>query len=208
MRSINVLSVLAVLCLLCASASLVSAQENEAAILVGRLNTGDKGLQSSQVVKTAFDGATMYQINYARRFVDGQVASLHWEFLVAGAPTTNVKGTNLLLPRNYSTLFLTPGVKLKLFPNGGFSPYGVFGIGYGRYTSSQDLSNGQPNTGDRRNHTYAINYGGGIDMSLLGPLGVRGEVRDFVTGTPRLNTSLLANKQHNIQVAIGLVFRW
>lgn len=184
------------------------AQEHEVALLIGRLKAGDRGLDSLQPIRAAFDGAVSYEVNYANRMVDGELASLHWEITIVGAPNTGVKSTNLLLPKNYSSLFLTPGLKLKLFPGGGISPYIVGGVGLGRYRESDTTVGGTPNTGDRANTTWAFNFGGGVDFNLFGPVAVRGEVRDFVTGNPSFSAPFLTNKQHNVFVGGGVVVKW
>ena len=194
--------------LLAACAISTFAQENEFAVLVGGMKTGEKGLRSTQPVSAAFDGALTYEVNYARRFVDGSLASLHWEITGVGAPRTDVRSTALLLPRNYSTLFVTPGLKLKLFPGIGLSPYVAAGAGYGRYQASELLNNQQANTADREVSTWVFNYGGGVDLNVIGPLAIRGEIRDFITGSPSLNAPFLNDRQHNVTAAAGLVVRW
>jgi hypothetical protein len=207
MKTFNNRNLLAALFLVCASTVAAFAQENEIAVLVGGLKTGDKGLQSTQTIKAAFDGAVSYEINYANRILDGQLASLHWELLIAGAPKTNVKSTDLLLPRNYSSIFFTPGLKVKLFP-GGISPYAAAGLGLGRFSASDTNLNGQPNTGDRKNTTWVFNYGGGVDIPIFPHIALRGEVRDFIAGTPKLNSRLFEKREHNIFVGGGVVVRF
>ena len=200
------LSMLLPLIFACAPA--VFAQEHELALLVGRLKASDRTLDSVGQVKAAFDGAVTYQINYANRMVNGELASLHWELAITGAPRTGVKSSNVLLPRTYSTLIFTPGLKLKLFPGGGFSPYLVGGVGLGRFSQSGTNINGSPNTGDRSNTSFVFNYGGGVDLNVLGPISVRGEVRDFMTGTPSFSTPFLNDRKHNLFVGAGIVVRW
>lgn len=207
MRNICKLNLLAVLFILCASAIVASAQENEIGVLIGGLKTGDKGLQSSQTIKAAFDGAVSYELNYAHRMVDGKLASLHWELLIAGAPKTNVKSTDLLLPRNYSSIFLTPGLKVKLFP-GGISPFVAAGLGLGRFSASDTTLGGQSNPGDKNNTTWVFNYGGGVDFPIFPHVALRGELRDFIAGTPKLNSQLFEKREHNVMVAGGIVLRF
>ena len=197
---------LLLLIFVCAPA--IFAQEHELALLVGRLKASDRTLDSVAPVKAAFDGAVTYQINYANRMVNGEIASLHWELAIIAAPRTGVKSSNVLLPRTYSTLMFTPGLKLKVFPGGGFSPYLVGGAGLGRFSQSGTNINGSPNTGDRSNTSFVFNYGGGVDLNVLGPLSVRGEVRDFMTGTPSFSTPFLNDRQHNLFVGVGIVVRW
>lgn len=199
---------IAVLMILFVCTSAAYAQSSELAVLVGRIRTGDRGIQGLQPVKAAFDGAVAYELSYANRMVDGKLASLHWELTIAGAPKRDVKSTNLLLPRNYSTLFFTPGLKVKLLPGSGFSPYVVGGVGLGRYNASDTTIGGGANTADRAKTTYAVTYGGGVDFNLIGVLALRGEVRDFITGNPSFSAPFVTDKQHNLMVGAGIVLRW
>jgi hypothetical protein len=188
----------------------VFAQEHELSLLVGRLKPSDRSLSLDPLppIKTAFSGAATYQINYSKRMINGEIASLHFEIPVIVAPRTGVKSDNFLLPRTYSTLIFTPGLKLKVLPRGGFSPYIVSGIGLGRFSQSDTTINGAPNTGDRSNTTFVFNFGGGVDLNVLGPLSIRGEVRDFMTGTPSFSTPFLNDRQHNLYVGAGIVLKW
>jgi len=196
------------LLLIFVSSPAVFAQEHELALLVGRLKASDSTLNSVGQVKAAFDGAVTYQINYANRMVNGELASLHWELAIAGAPRTGVRSSNVLLPRTYSTLIFTPGLKLKIFPGGGFSPYLAGGVGLGRFSQSGTNINGSPNTGDLSNTSFVFNYGGGVDLNVLGPISVRGEARDFMTGNPSFSTPFLNDRKHNLFVGAGIVVRW
>ncbi len=208
MKITRIQSLMAVLLIAFACAPAVFAQEHEVAVLVGRIEPSDRGLRSLQTVRAALDGALSYEVNYANRMVDGELASLHWEITIVGAPRSGVGSTDLLLPKNYSSLFFAPGLKLKLFPGGGISPYIVGGVGLGRFIESDTTVGGAPNTGDRANTTWAFNFGGGVDFNLFGPVAARGEVRDFITGNPSFSTPFLTNKQHNIFVAGGVVVKW
>jgi opacity protein-like surface antigen len=200
----------ALLLLIFAFAPAVFAQEHELAVLVGRLKPSDRSLQLNpvQTVDAAFSGAATYQINYANRVVNGEVASLHFELAVIGAPRTGVKSDNFLVPRTYSTLIFTPGLKLKVLPGSGFSPYVVSGIGLGRFSLSDTNINGSPVTGDRSNTTFVFDFGGGVDLNVVGPLSIRGEVRDFIAGTPSFSTPFLNDRQHNLYVGAGIVLRF
>lgn len=204
----GILMSFAVLLFLSAGVLTAYAQQREISVLVGRMKTGDKGLQGTQTIKAAFDGAVSYEITYGRRFVDGQVAALYGELLIAGAPSTNIKVTNVVLPDSYSTLFFTPGLKLKLFPGAGVSPYIAAGLGLGRYAGSSTSASGQPVTGDQANTTWAFNYGGGVDLNVVRNFAIRGEVRDFITGKPKFTAPFFDKSQHNVNIAIGIVFKF
>ena len=188
----------------------VFAQEHELAFLVARLKPSDRtlSLNPATTVNAAFDGAVTYQVNYANRVINGEVASLHFEIAVTGAPSTGVNSSNVLLPRTYSTLIFTPGLKLKLLPGSGLSPYVVGGAGLGRFSVSDTNIAGGPVTGDRSNYSFVFNYGGGVDLNILGPISIRGEVRDFMTGTPSFSSPFLNDRQHNLFVGAGIVLRF
>ena len=200
----------ALLLLIFTFAPAVFAQEHELAFVVGRLKPSDRSLSLNpvQTADAAFSGAVTYQINYANRLINGEVMSLHFEIPIIVAPRTGVKSDNFLLPRTYSTLIFTPGLKLKVFPRAGFSPYIVSGVGLGRFSLSDTTINGAPVTGDRSNTSFVFNFGGGVDLNVLGPLAVRGEVRDFMTGTPSFSTPFLNDRQHNLYVGAGIVLKW
>jgi opacity protein-like surface antigen len=188
----------------------VFAQEHELAFVVGRLKPSDRSLSLNPIpaAETAFSGAATYQINYANRVVNGELMSLHLEVPVTVAPRTGVKSDNFFLPRTYSTVMFTPGLKLKVFPGGGISPYVVSGIGFGRFGLSDTNIDGSPVVGDRSNTSFVFNFGGGVDLNVLGPLSVRGEVRDFMTGTPSFSTPFLNDRQHNLYVGVGIVLKF
>jgi opacity protein-like surface antigen len=200
----------ALLLLIFAFAPTVFAQEHEIGFLFGRLKPSDRSLSinPAQTVDAAFSGAATYQINYSNRVVNGEIASVHFEIPVIVAPRVGVKSDNFFLPRTYSTLLFTPGLKLKVFPGGGFSPYVVSGIGLGRFSESGTNINGTPNTGDRTRTSFVFNYGGGVELNVLGPLSVRGEVRDFMTGNPSFSEPFLSNRQHNLYIGVGFVLKF
>lgn len=193
-----------------AFAPAVFAQENELALLIGRLKPSDRSLSLNPVpaIDATFDGALTYQFNYANRVVNGEVASLYLELAVTGAPRTGVRSDNFLLPRTYSTLIFTPGLKLKVFPRGGFSPYIVGGAGLGRFSLSDTNIGGGPVPGDGSNTSFVFTYGGGVDLNILGPLSVRGEVRDYLAGTPNFGALTLNDRQHNLFIGAGIVLRF
>jgi opacity protein-like surface antigen len=200
----------ALLLLIFAFAPAVFAQEHELAFVVGRLKPSDRSLSLNpvQTVDAAFSGAATYQINYSNRVVNGELASVHFEIPVIVAPRVGVKSDNFFLPRTYSTLLFTPGLKLKVFPSGGLSPYVVSGIGLGRFSESGTNINGTPNIGDRTRTSFVFNFGGGVDLNVLGPLSVRGEVRDFMTGNPSFSEPFLSDRQHNLYVGVGIVLKF
>jgi hypothetical protein len=54
----------------------------------------------------------------------------------------------------------------------------------------------------------AFDFGGGLDYQLFRLFGLRGEVRDFVSGNPNLNVALSSSTQHNIVASGGISVRF
>ena len=77
-------------------------------------------------------------------------------------PNRSLTAATATVPQNYASLYLTPGMRLKLFPGSGFSPWGAIGGGYGLYQESAQLSNGQ-NTTNKFVNRGVFDYGGGLD---------------------------------------------
>src|SRR5215470_9020473 len=89
------------------------AQKQELGITIGGLRIGQKGVDIPTPETLDFSTGFTYEINYARRFLDARLASLYVEFPFAGTPTTKINSTSAFSPRSYSSLFFTPGIKLK-----------------------------------------------------------------------------------------------
>ena len=194
-------------CLLLAVARASLGQKHEAAFLSGALRTGDHSfiLPRPGFVHTG-TGLT-YQLNYSSRFFDAKAAGLYFEFPLVITPTSKLRASTVALPRSYSNIFFTPGIKLKLAPGLKWSPYLFGGIGVARATASKTQTDGQPNLSDRSKVSAAYDFGVGIDVKVFPHLSLRGEVRDFYTGTPRLGLDL-TDKQQRFLVSAGAVIRY
>jgi opacity protein-like surface antigen len=185
-----------------------SAQSTEIGLLLGGLKTSDKSFQLPSSGELEIGTGLTFQLNYAQRLADLGVASLYFEVPFLATPSTSVTSSNFLVPRNYATIFITPGLKLKLLPGSRVSPFGAVGVGYARLTASTSLTNGQPNTaGDLAANHGAFDFGGGVDIGVIRFIALRGEVRDFLTGKPNLNVHF-RERQHNVVASGGIVLRF
>ncbi len=164
------------------------AQSNELSITAGanfpRNNRYDTG--TSLAV-----GAT-----FAHRIVHLPLASVYWELPVVVAPKSVLR---IPSRSNYSSLFFTPSLKLKLAPELPFSPYFVAGAGFARF--KQDTPDESVNTG-------VFSYGGGLDTKFFPYLSWRIEARDYYTGSPSFSAIGDTGRQHNIVAQTGFVFRF
>ena len=182
-------------------------QKHEAAFLSGGLKTGEHEFVIPTPGFVSTGTGLTYQLNYSRRFFDGKVAGLYFEFPLVITPSTKLKPSNVVLPRSYSALFFTPGIKLKLVPGLKWSPYGFVGVGVSRLNTSDTDLDGQPVNGESRVRA-AYDFGGGIDVKVFSRVSLRGEVRDFYSGTPQFDVNLLKDRQHNFLISAGIVVRF
>lgn len=140
------------------------------------------------------------------RLLNAHVVSLSAELPVAGIPSTKLTETvTSTVLDHISTVFITPGLRVKILPGAPISPWASIGGGWAHY-SLKDASVTQ--------NKAALQYGGGLDFKTGLPLlGFRAEVRDFVTGNPDFGFSSLFSTDsglhhHNILVGGGIVLRF
>ena len=111
---------------------------------------------------------------------------------------------NCSLSNSYRSFFVTPGLKLKFgAPLVPFQPYVVAGIGVAHY----NIPNGTI-FGDNSSNKAAFEVGAGMDVKVAPFLSLRGEVRDFINGTPNIAAISDTGRQHNIVPQVGVVFRF
>lgn len=124
--------------------------------------------------------------------MNAHVAQLHFELPILGTPTRTLEvGT---LRQDFSTVFVTPGVRLSAsLPF--FSPFVSAGGGFAHYSGSSTLGSST---------VAAFQVGGGVDLSTPIPLmNFRTEVREFHTGTPNFSVG-----QNNVFAGAGLVLKF
>jgi Outer membrane protein beta-barrel domain len=148
-----------------------------------------------------------FGINYGHRFLDARIAALYGEIEFVAIPNRPVTAATATVPQNYASLYLTPGLRLKFFPNSRLAPWGAIGGGYALYQESAQLSNGQ-NTTNKFLNRGVFDFGGGLDYRLFRFIGLRAEVRDFFSGNPNLNGALRSSTQHNVVAGGGIILRF
>ncbi len=149
------------------------------------------------------------------QMLNAKVAALYFEVPVAGIPSQTVHLSTLATAASavfahMSSVYVTPGFRLKIAPGAPIAPFVALGGGWAHYS----LGSGATNKG-------ALEYGGGIDFKTGIPaLGIRGEVRDFLTGDPNFSLAnplpggfKVASSQsglhrHNILAGGGIVLRF
>lgn len=202
------LKILLLIALFIISTNAVRAQKHEIAFTSGGLRVGERGFDLPQPGFLKFKTGFTYQFNYAQRLLDAKIASLYWEVPFAVTPKTKVTGTNALSPSSYSSIFFSPGLKVKLFPVGRYSPYAGLGFNVSRFNQGSTLINNQPNPDRKSETTAGLTIAGGVDVKVISRLSIRGEVRDFYAEVPPLNINALRSRQHNALISAGVVVRF
>jgi hypothetical protein len=168
----------------------------------GKVNTGIICITAPcpSVVTFRTDHQYFLEATGAVRLVNFKVASLHLEIPVAAIPSALVVRPNFTL----SSLYVTPSLRVKLAPGFPVSPFVSVGGGWAHYHLPGAGTNGG-----------ALQFGGGVDLKTGIPLlGIRGEVRDFVTGQPNFKsffgfpTQNNDDLRHNVLVGGGIVLRF
>jgi Outer membrane protein beta-barrel domain len=143
----------------------------------------------------------------AVRLLNAKAVSLHLEVPFAGIPSQSLRLSTVstVVFSHMSSLYITPSFRLKLLPGSPISPWASIGGGWAHYSVDPDITT---NKG-------ALQYGGGLDFKIAPHVGIRGEVRDFVTGSPNFGIVSLSTQtnqsglhRHNILAGGGVVLNF
>lgn len=155
------------------------------------------------------DNALAIEGNVGFRLASVPFLSLYLEVPVAGTLDTTVPASALTSVGTYSSIFVTPGLRLKLAPSFPVSPYIATGGGLAHFNRSASQT---PAGASSSVNKGVWDIGGGLDMKVAPFLGLRAEVRDFYSGSPELRLSQVTGtfdqRQHNIVGTVGLVVRF
>jgi hypothetical protein len=155
-----------------------------------------------------FDRGTTYQATFAWRVWESSGARVSVEVPFIASPAFGVASPGAFLPKEYASLYLTPGVRLTVLPKAPVSVFGAVGGGYSRDSESRLRADNGPNPAQRDTDTGAPQFGGGIDVQGFGWLGFRGEIRDIYTGARNFSLPTPGESVHNVIASGGLVVRF
>lgn len=212
MRSLR----LAVMLALTAPSVIALAQaegKNEVAGTFGRTFISDQRIPNSGLSNSTIDHGEGYSfaLNYARILRASDWADFAIELPVVFNPDEDLHYFTNQIPEGYSSFFITPAARVRLFPDVDFSPWVSFGVGLGHFQASSNLLFFGKNTGDRSKTTGVLQGGAGLDVHIPGRikrLKIRVEVRDDWSGMPPINVNTGKTRQHNYYVAGGLIYRF
>jgi hypothetical protein len=205
----------AVLCIvtMIAASAVAQDEKNELGGILGRTFISDQRITGATFPNpTIASGKGLsFEAEYARRFLITPVFSLSGEGLLmynhnvklnAGIPTFSI------VPTQYSELFVTPAVRLNLFPTTAVSPWASLGAGFGHISQGTTLLYGGTNPG-KSTISAVIQGGFGLDVRVWQKLSIRGELRDFWSGEPDFPLAPTGkSRQHNYFVGGGAFWRF
>jgi hypothetical protein len=180
--------------LLFGCATLATAQSNDIAVTGGGILAFTNPLD--------LGAAWALEGTFAHRIAAPPVVSLYLEVPVAGSFSSSIPTlSGISVARSYTSLFVTPGLRVKLAPAFPLSPYFSVGGGYAHF--NHQLFNGTSSTND----SVAFDIGGGLDLKIAPFIGLRGEIRDFNSGGLDIPT-LAFGRQNSLFVTAGVVLRF
>jgi opacity protein-like surface antigen len=204
------ISALAAVIVLAASAA-AQDEKNEVSGVLGRDFISTQPIQGA----VFFDPNIRYgrglsvEGSYARRILVAPIYSVTGEVPVMFDPDEKLHaGGSGLVAKSYKALFVTPSVRVNLFPTTAISPWASVGGGFGHISQSSDLLYGDPNPG-KSTTSGVLQYGVGLDVRIKRRLIVRAEARDFWAGEPDFPLSPTGvSRQHNYFVGGGVMWRF
>ena len=185
--------------------------KNELAGTIGRTFISDQGVPGTNFFDNVIHSGKglTFEVDYARHVMgNGNFLQLSLEVPVVFNPDEDLNYGLNVIPQDYSSFFVTPGVRLNVFADTAISPWVSFGGGFGRFKESDTLLFGGKNPGSTGTTTGVFQFGAGLDVRVWRTVAIRGELRDFDSGVPQLNVDTGKSRQHNLYVGGGLVFHF
>ncbi|HZZ14833.1 MAG TPA: hypothetical protein VFE08_02610 [Candidatus Sulfotelmatobacter sp.] len=207
--SIAVLAVM--MCILGAYAA-AQEEKNELTGILGRTFISDQGLHGPNTPPLnpfirSGKGLT-FEINYSRTLLVTPLFSISGEVPAVFNLDEDIGSGGDVIPPGYRQMFVTPSARLNLFPATAVSPWVSLGGGFGHFSEDKTLIYGGKNPGGSST-TGVLQGGFGLDVRVWHRFSIRGEVRDFWSGTPNFPLADTGKtRQHNFFVGGGVVWHF
>jgi hypothetical protein len=208
----------AVIAVLAVSMSILGAfasaqdEKNEVTGMIGRIFISDQGIHGPNAptinpfVRSGH-GLT-FEVNYSRRFLETPVYAIAGEVPAVFNLDEKLNSGGPVVPTNYKQFFVTPSARLNLFPETAVSPWISVGGGFGYFNEGNNLIYYGTNPG-KSTTSGVLQIGLGLDVRVWHRFSIRGQVRDFYSGTPDLPLADTGkSRQHNYFVGGGVVYHF
>jgi hypothetical protein len=207
-----VIAVLAVTMSILGAFASAQDQKNEVTGMIGRTFISDQGIQGPNAPPVnpfvrSGNGLT-FEVNYARRLLATPVFAISGEVPAVFNLDEKLNSGGPVVPTEYKQIFVTPAVRVNLFPETAVTPWVSLGGGFAHFSEGNNLIYYGTNPGTST--TSGVLQGGlGLDVKVWRRFSIRGQVRDFWSGTPDLplaNTG--KSRQNNYFVGGGVVWHF
>ncbi len=191
-------------------------EKNELTGMLGRIFISDQGIHGANAptinpfVRSG-KGLT-FEVDYARHLFGTEVYAISAEVPAVFNLDEDLGSGGDVVPSGYQQIFVTPAIRLNLFPSTRVSPWASFGGGFGHFSESSNLNYYGANPGGSTT-SGVLQVGLGLDVSPFGRrmrhFSIRGEFRDFWSGTPDLPLADTGKtRQHNYFVGGGMTWHF
>jgi hypothetical protein len=208
-----VIAVLAVMmCLLGASAA-AQDELNQLTGVIGRTFISDQGIiggvAPNNLIRSG-KGFT-FEVNYSRRLLGTAIYSISGEIPAVFNLDEDLDSGNFV-PKDYKQIFVTPAIRVNLFPSTAVSPWVSVGGGFARFSENKNLLFFGTNPGGSST-SGVLEAGFGLDVNpfqhRLHRFGFRLDVRDFWSGEPNFPLADTGkSRQHNYFVGGGVIWHF
>jgi hypothetical protein len=188
-------------------------EKNELTGIIGRIFISDQGIHgpdAPQVNPFVRSGKGLtFEVNYARQLFGTPVYAVSGEVPAVFNLDEDLGSGAAVVPTGYKQIFVTPSVRVNLFPATAVSPWVSIGGGFAHFSEdSQLIYQGGPNPGTSTS-SGVLQGGLGLDVRVYHRFSIRGQVRDFWSGTPDLPLADTGKtRQHNYFVGGGVIWRF
>ncbi len=185
-------------------------EKNELTGIIGRTFISDQGIPGAAYFNPFVRSGKglSFEVNYARRLFGTPVYAVSGEVPAVFNLDEDLNSGANVVPIDYKQIFVTPSVRLNLFPATAVSPWVSFGGGFGRFSENKTLIYGGTNPASSST-TGVIQGGLGLDVRVWHRFSIRGQVRDFWSGTPDLPLAATGkSRQHNFFVGGGVIWHF
>jgi hypothetical protein len=187
--------------------------KNELAVTIGRTFISDQRVPNTNFFdNTVHSGKGLsFDFLYARQLKFFGLGAVGVELPVIYNPDEDLNYGLNVIPKQYSSLFATPALRVSFVRNFFISPWVSLGGGVGYFAASKDAVFFGPYTGHRIKATRVMHGGIGFDVPFpwkLHDFVFRFEARDNWSGVPPINVDTGRTRQHNYFVGGGVVSRF
>ncbi len=185
------------------------AQKNELTGIIGRTFVSDQGVKGSNLFNNDvhFGKGLTFEVNYGRHIWGEGFTRVTFEVPAVFDFDEDLRFVANTVPSSYSSFFVTPSLRANFFATTAISPWLSAGGGFGHFNPADHLEFGGT-SGAKGSTTGVMQIGIGLDVRLKQRFTLRGEARDFWSGTPDILVDTGKSRQHNYLVGGGIVWRF